>query len=116
MSDIELEIIKSSIRYIEYLQSQNNTPSIDIKLVTAKDALQKQLDNRWIPVSEKLPYNPSPEDGEPEAYLVTINKHAIVPTTLYYLGDGKWIREFDEPSQIYTNILAWKPLPEVYKE
>jgi hypothetical protein len=78
--------------------------------------LEEYKKQRWIPTSVKLPNNPIPEDGEPEAYLVTINKYAIVPTTLYYLGDGKWTREFDEPSQINTNIFAWKPLPEVYKE
>lgn len=78
--------------------------------------LQEQQKQMWIPVSERLPGNPNPEDGEPKAYLVTINKFAIVPTTLYYMGDGRWVREWDEPSEIYTNILAWRPLPEPYKE
>ncbi|EGD47093.1 hypothetical protein Cpap_1485 [Ruminiclostridium papyrosolvens DSM 2782] len=77
---------------------------------------KEQQQQRWIPVSERLPGNPNPENGEPKAYLVTINKFAIVPTTLYYMGDGRWVREWDEPSEIYTNILAWRELPEPYKE
>jgi hypothetical protein len=128
--NIELETIKSTIRYIEYLQSQNNTPSIDIKLVTAKNSLQSQLDNRWIPVSEKLPeqYKKSQDvfDIETLAVIDTNNYmasdqvlvmvKALENNELFvcddYIKEGKW-DTFDNDD---FKIIAWRPFPELYKE
>lgn len=35
--------IKKAIKYLKFLKNQNNTPSIDIKLCTAVEALEKQV-------------------------------------------------------------------------
>lgn len=110
------EILEAKYKKLKdtYAAIENDLINANLNLEHVTEELGQQ--QRWIPVSEKLPGNPNPEDGEPKAYLVTINKFAIVPTTLYYMGDGRWVREWDEPSEIYTNILAWRELPEPYKE
>ena len=70
----------------------------------AIQALENQLKDKWIPVSEK-----PKEDG---SYLTTIDG-AICGIEEPFTGtcwfeNGKW----DEDGY----VLAWKPLPEPYKE
>jgi hypothetical protein len=59
-------------------------------------------------------------EEEPKQYLVMLNKFATVPTALYYVGNGGWVREYDEENcNVYTNVLEWQPmpaLPQLYKE
>jgi hypothetical protein len=110
--------------YAVYSKAENyNNMSLELALRantvkhacgTAITCMEQQLKNRWI--SDDLPPEPSMEDEEPDEYIVTLNKYALVPTVLYYLGKGNWAREYDEPSQIYDSVLAWKKMPEIYKE
>lgn len=68
----------------------------------------------WIPTDVKLP----PETDEREEpqdwmqYNVTI-KGAELPTTLTYLGNGKWGKV--ENCIVYYPVVAWQPMPPVYK-
>lgn len=80
-------------------------------------ALEKQLNDKWIPVSEKLPDVRQHESGEPIEFIAMI-KGAKVPTTLNISSDGNW---FDYMYEDYNgkhtfDVLAWKPLPEPYKD
>lgn len=66
----------------------------------------------WIPVSERLPEVPEgTEDDDCPEFNVTI-KGADKATTLKYAPDGTW---FDDYGEVYK-VIAWKPLPEPYKE
>ena len=66
----------------------------------------------WIPVSERLPEVPEgTEDDDCPEFNVTI-KGANKATTLKYTPDGTW---FDDSGEVYK-VVAWKPLPEPYKE
>lgn len=70
----------------------------------------------WIPVDVKLP--PEPE-GDTELYdlpeyIVTI-KGAELPTSLTYIGDGRFADMLSERALEYP-VIAWMPMPEVYKE
>ena len=82
-------------------------------LVAAIEALQEQ-ERKWIPVSERLP-----EDGY--GVLVTVNgKHNNITFVdaleiAEYDGDFGWIVE-GYPQWTDTNVTAWQPLPEPYKE
>ena len=68
--------------------------------------------NGWIPVSERLPEVPEgTEDDDCPEFNVTI-KGANKATTLKYAPDGTW---FDDYGEVYK-VIAWKPLPEPYKE
>lgn len=65
----------------------------------------------WIPVSERLPEVPEgTEDDDCPEFNVTI-KGANKATTLKYAPDGTW---FDDSGEVYK-VVAWKPLPELYK-
>lgn len=68
----------------------------------AISALKKQEQDRWIPVTERLPE----EEG---CYLVTIkNDHERrYSKTAWYSGDGWFARQ---------DIIAWRSTPEPYKE
>ena len=69
----------------------------------------------WIPTDVKLPPEPdvreSPEDKI--KYNVTI-KDAELPTTLTYLGGGRW-GMVEEHGIAYYPVIAWQPMPPVYK-
>lgn len=71
--------------------------------------------NMWIPTDVKLP--PEPDKGENpgdwKEYAVTING-AVLPTSLTYLGDGRW-GMVKEHGIAYYPVIAWQPMPSVYK-
>lgn len=81
--------------------------------LTAENALKEQIDNRWIPVSERLP-NSEPSYISGTTYFVTLNT-GVVRFAKY--KESKWIGEFE---RLYgdSEIVAWKKnvKPEPYKE
>lgn len=93
--------------------------AINIAISIVKEA-EKEHNNGWIPCSERLPEEFEATDyieqmiyeGKVTEYIVMI-QGAKKATTLYYAGDGYW---YDEVSQEYYDVIAWKPLPEPYKE
>lgn len=96
----------------------------DVALETAISALEAQQADRWIPVTERLPeeygtymvaWRPvwySPED---------VKKRTKSNDTHFYEmleydpdEDDGWIESIKQCNEY--DILAWKPLPEPYKE
>ena len=105
--------------------SKNNISKI-VELLFA-DLEQDKKENGWIPVSERLP------EGEREC-LVTLEKVYGIPETLFgianylkfddagYWNENKygyleWDKYSDEHggTKMYK-VIAWMPLPELYKE
>lgn len=69
-----------------------------------KEALEKQLNGEWIPVSERLP-----EEDE-EVFVTTIGNQ--VCWAFRYLDEwNTYLSKFEN-----EDVLAWQPLPEPYKE
>ena len=86
---------------------------------TIISALTQQLNNGWIPVSERLPETYREVDGD-SVYYVSNNVLCSAynkDTSEYeawidYTIDGEW-----QTHEYYEDeILAWRPLPEPYKE
>ena len=77
----------------------------------AVKVLTQQLNNGWIPVSEKLPE----ENG---TYIVTQATHSLrdcdkvlrLDTVCVDYSNGTWRRAK------HLEVIAWQPLPEPYKE
>lgn len=105
MNDIE--------RAIEFFKGCEHHCDNKVFTDLAIKALEQQLANGWI--TDRLPPEPCIEDGEPQSYLITLNKYSMIPTQLYYIGNGRWVREHDKPCKMYTNVLAWKQLTLPYK-
>lgn len=61
--------------------------------------------NEWIPVTEKLP-----DRNIDKPYLITVSGRPI-PFIAYY-AENKWINAYQLE---YRDVLAWKPLSEIYK-
>ena len=82
--------------------SKNNISKIVELLLT--DLEQDEKENGWIPVSERLP-----EDG---TYITTLDGELVGQeepfTGMCGIENGKWDDE--------DCVIAWKPLPEPYKE
>ncbi len=70
----------------------------------AISALEKQLNNGWIPISEKLP-------KENEEVLITLIHGKV---TWAYLHQGEWYNMFS--TYPIERVIAWMPLPEPFKE
>ena len=93
------------------------------ELITARDVLemieqlqddleQDEKENGWVPVNERLPEIKNYE----ECYLVTDGRFIWMA---YWTPEKEWI--FADCTNCknkidWTGIVAWKPLPEPYKE
>nr|DAM71852.1 MAG TPA: Protein of unknown function (DUF551) [Caudoviricetes sp.] len=77
------------------------------------DLEQDEKENGWIPVSERLP---EIKMDYKECYLVTDGRFCWMA---YYVSEKEWILAdcTDCKNKIdWTGIVAWRPLPEPYKE
>lgn len=77
--------------------------------------LKEKLEQRWIPVSERLP---NKYDCN---YLITAEEEKIFTSKFYGYGEEcQGFREFPEGvwelDAYEETIIAWQPLPEPYKE
>lgn len=74
------------------------------------------MEQRWIPVSERLPnedeFIKSYRRNKYAAEFIVMIKGANRPTTLYFTHDGRWT---DNMKDRY-DVTAWMPLPEPYRE
>lgn len=91
--------------------SKNNISKI-VELLLA-DLEQDEKENGWIPVSERLP---EIKMDYKECYLVTDGRFCWMA---YYTSEKEWI--FADCTNCknkidWTDIIAWMPLPEPYKE
>ena len=83
-------------------------------LETIKSLPSTQPEQRWIPVSDGLP-------KEHDFYQVTIKNNdyfnEYYVEQLFYRGTWKWISLDAEEMELPSNfeVLAWQPLPELYK-
>lgn len=78
----------------------------------AKELAELRQQNRWIPVSKRLPDVPvGIDDDECPEFNVMI-RGARKAAALRYNSDGTW---FDDFGEVYE-VIAWRPLPEPYKE
>jgi hypothetical protein len=110
---LRMNNIVTAIEYLKnnshkMLEKNNNYAVQSVKM--AIDALESQLTNGWIPVTERLP-----EEGR---YLVTTVYGEVKESEF---GSQKWwqidnsmisLVWEEEPSK----VVAWQPLPEPYKE
>lgn len=76
------------------------------KMAKELEELRKQ--NRWIPVSERLPdYN--------EEVLITNGKYVTIDTR-YFLENTEDGEAYTWDINGWDDVIAWMPLPEPYKE
>lgn len=106
MKEIEKAIEKlKSLKGICLYANEGQRPPLEaIEIAKIYDlaiqALEKQLNDRWIPVSERLP--------EESSYILVTFDDGFVASVYYEDDFGLWYGS-GEP-------IAWKPLPEPYKE
>lgn len=87
--------------------------ALDIVNTLLSDLEQDEKENGWIPVDEKLP---EIKKNYAECYLVTDGSFCWMA---YWTPGKEWIladctnckNKID-----WTDVVAWKPLPEPYKE
>jgi len=130
------QVIKKAIETLEDMKGVFDTRSHKQYSLSALDlaisALEQQLTNGWIPVTERLP-------GEREEFedIFDSDTLAVIDTKRYMVSDlvqvtvkdheedsvfvsddcfvdGEW-SYFDERT-VRFEVLAWRPLPDPYKE
>ena len=95
--------------------------------------LEKQEEDRWIPVAERLPETTDPvnvtwANNDPVSYYEDIRGKRFTATACYHRGKWWWysavcqdlLDEYgkscmDDEIDEAIEILAWRPLPEPYK-
>ena len=129
-----LNAISDTLTYYMVRKDLNLLPS-DNEIYDAMATLRKFVDKtdsfEWIPISEKLPDEHDSifakfygTDKWNDAFWRTKSKEVLV-TIEYEDGartvksshttDGKWVIE-KKPKCSKCKVVAWKPLPEPYKE
>lgn len=108
----------------ELEQCYKNKTDCKTEIATLKNyQTAYDVENPWILCSKKLPEEPEeiPTEDEPveemmidgkfKEYIVAI-WGADESTTLYYIGNNEW---YDGINGTYYKVIAWQPMPEVYK-
>ena len=107
--------------YLDTIKDDTAVEAVDMAI----SALEKQEQDRWIPVTER----PPKEDGE---YLVTfesgyaedygLDPIGIAPFEVDCEGFGIWQESFDPVSLgslgsdwVDIQVTAWRPLPEAFE-
>ena len=69
----------------------------------------EEYNNGWIPCSERLP-----DDFMSMEYLTTVNGHFYPEINYYCVANNKWFSSRKTTKEV--DVIAWKPLPETFKE
>ena len=98
---------RKAIKYLTlHCLPANESTNLHKAVMLAISALEKQEQDRWIPVTERLPE----ENG---TYLACYED----VTVLLDWFNGKWFFYRTNPAIEETGtVIAWKPLPEPYTE
>lgn len=121
--DLEEQCIKENSFGLKMLLHKWKEFFEDIQELYEYRKLEKQGKDDWIPCSERLPEEPEeiPTEDEPVEEMMLDGKFreyivaiwgADESTTLYYIGNNEW---YDGISGTYYKVIAWQPMPEVYK-
>ncbi len=108
LEDIRAEVENKISCLPPLMRDRTSLHSVAQALKMAVDALKDQENNRWIPVSERLP-------DEYQRYLCNIKSFAFPGR--YYVDILKYDRGGFIDGYIYTDdVTHWMPLPEEQNE
>lgn len=105
---------------IKRIKECRNTPSfqpymyMNEALDMAIAALEKQIRNSWVKCEDGLPM--PQEDGNKEFTdtVLISTSYNIVTDAFYCFSDKQWYKQGN--AFMLGKVLAWQPLPELYKE
>ena len=108
--------IEKAIEYFNNATVSFASPAAGVKAMKIRDlaieALQRMLNNGWIPVTERLPEESI--DGITDdfvSYNVSLKFDHAECTRTYKFGRGKW---WNEGTDMTKYVIAWRQLPDVY--
>jgi len=125
---------EAAIEWFSMLKEKFAKTEYDGYLDMAISALEKQEQDRWIPVTERLPETTDPvnvtwANNDPVSYYEDIRGKRFTATACYHRGKWWWysavcqdlLDEYgkscmDDEIDEAIEILAWRPLPEPYTE
>lgn len=108
--EIEMAIEKLKSADTNHTQAQYNLD--DETIIMAISALEQQLADRWIPVTDRYPT--MEECRKNDCRFIVTDGNRVYEDSYDYLADG-----YTEPKWTYSTMcqpIAWKSLPQLYKE
>ena len=129
-----IKYIENGEEYVGYSTYNLQVMSGFLKKYFMSSAMEKQEQDRWIPVTERLPETTDPvnvtwANNDPVSYYEDIRGKRFTATACYHRGKWWWysavcqdlLDEYgkscmDDEIDEAIEILAWKPLPEPYQE
>lgn len=113
MNKQEIEKAISNINYgLHYEDCGNMVMITKFSAHMAISALTQQLNNGWIPVSERLPNQE--ESIKYRAVFLIQDKYIDLPyMAIWNRIKNIWV---DEDGDRINSVIAWQPLPPEYKE
>ena len=103
---------EEAIKFAVHAQSLADIPEVKEFYAFAESALREQEERRWIPVTERLPYQ-----TDPAQKVLFVTKKGCIYTGTYFKGTTT--NQFDGWYSMCTRIggvTHWMPLPEPPKE
>lgn len=104
----EIELANGILKAVNYIENDNIPTAYDVDKVE-----EQQKAERWIPVSERLPkepkQNPLFENKPLELYMVC-EENMDYPCRVFW--NGKIFTD----GFMKVDAIAWRPLPDPYKE
>jgi len=105
--------IENAIMNLKSLDNQADLYGFQIDTINlAIEALERQLNNGWIPTKQRLPN--MKECQKNDCRFIVTDGNRVYGDSFDYLADG-----YIEPKWVYSSMcepIAWQELPERYKE
>lgn len=106
---IDRDLAIMNVKDIHFRSNFREYSALDEVMTMLYQMQDAEPEPQWIPCSERLP-------DKTDDYLCSYSGCAIVDICEYDAKRNEWGFFYDGGWKVVSNVIAWLPLPEPYKE